>query len=198
VKSPARCGLKGVKLVVSDAHEGLKAAIARVLGAAWQRCRVQWMRNALAHVGKAQQSMASAALRQAFLQPDQQSARQTWRHVADQLRPRWPKLGTLMDDSEDDILAFMAFPAQHRTKLHSANTLERLNKEVKRRADVVGRRGSAPTPSEASIIRLVGAVLLEANDAWQMQHPTMGVEAMGEMLNPPPTDETLHLPPKAA
>jgi transposase-like protein len=190
--------LKGVKLVVSDAHEGLRAAIARVLGAAWQRCRVHWMRNALAHLSKAQQSMASAALRQAFLQPDQQSPRQTWRHVADQLRPRWPKLGTLMDDSEDDVLASMAFPAQHRTKLHSVNTLERLNKEVKRRADVVGRRGSAPTPSEASIIRLVGAVVLEANDAWQMQHPTMGVEAMGEMLNPPPTDETLHLPPKAA
>jgi hypothetical protein len=103
-----------------------------------------------------------------------------------------------MEDSEDDVLASMAFPAQHRTKLHSVNTLERLNKEVKRRADVVGRRGSAPTPSEASIIRLIGAVLLEANDAWQMQHPTMGVEAMGEMLNPPPTDETLHLPPKAA
>jgi transposase-like protein len=78
------------------------------------------------------------------------------------------------------------------------NTLERLNKEVKRRADVVGRRGSAPTPSEASIIRLVGAVLPEANDAWQMQHPTTGVEAMGEMLNPPPTNETLHLPPRAA
>jgi transposase-like protein len=187
-----------VKLVVSDAHEGLKAAIARVLGATWQRCRVQWMRNALAHVGKAQQSMASAALRQAFLQPDQQSARQTWRHVADQLRPRWPKLGALMDDGEDDVLASMAFPAQHRTKLHSANTLERLNKEVKRRADVVGRRGSAPTLSEASIIRLVGAVLLEANDEWQMQHRYIGVEAMGEMLNPSPTNETLHLPPKAA
>jgi transposase-like protein len=187
-----------VKLVVSDAHEGLKAAIARVLGATWQRCRVHGMRNALAHLSKAQQSMASAALRQAFLQPDQQSARQTWRHVADQLRPRWPKLGKLMEDSEDDVLGDMAFPAQHRTKLHSVNTLEQLNKEVKRRADVVGRRGSAPTPSEASIIRLIGAVLLEANDAWQMQHPTMGVEAMGEMLNPPPTDETLHLPPKAA
>jgi transposase-like protein len=103
-----------------------------------------------------------------------------------------------MDDSEDDILASMAFPAQHRTKLHSVNTLERLNKEVKRRADVVGRRGSAPTPSEASIIRLIGAVLLEANDEWQMQHRTMGVEVMGEMLNPPPTNETLHLPAKAA
>jgi len=193
LKTLVKRGLKGVKLVVSDAHEGLKAAIARVLGATWQRCRVHWMRNALAHVGKAQQSMASAALRQAFLQPDQASARQTWRHVADQLRPRWPKLGKLMDDSEDDVLAYMAFPPQHRTKLHSTNPLERLNKEVKRRADVVGI-----FPSEASIIRLIGAVLLEANDEWQMQHRYMGVEAMGEMLNPPLTNETLQLPPKAA
>ena len=198
LKSLVKRGLKGVKLVVSDAHEGLKAAIARVLGATWQRCRVHWMRNALAHVGKAQQSMASAALRQAFLQPDQESARQTWRHVADQLRPRWPKLGKLMDDSEDDVRAHMAFPPQRRTKLHSTNPRERLNKEVKRRADVVGRRGSAPTPSEASIIRLISAVLLEANDEWQMQHRYMGVEAMSEMLNPPPTNETLQLPPKAA
>lgn len=193
LKSLVKRGLKGVKLVVSDAHEGLKAAIARVLGATWQRCRVHWMRNALAHVGRAQQSMASAALRQAFLQPDQASARQTWRHVADQLRPRWPKLGKLMDDSEDDVLAYMAFPPQHRTKLHSTNPLERLNKEVKRRADVVGI-----FPSEASIIRLIGAVLLEANDEWQMQHRYMGVEAMGEMLNPPHTNETLQIPPKAA
>ena len=160
-----RRGLAGVKLVVSDAHEGLKAAVTKVLRATWQRCRVHWMRNALAHVGRAQQSMAAAALRQAFLQPDQASARQTWRHVADQLRPRWPKLGKLMDDSEDDVLAYLAFPAQHRTKLHSTNPLERLNKEVKRRADVVGI-----FPSEASIIRLIGAVLLEANDEWQMQH----------------------------
>jgi transposase-like protein len=192
LKSLVKRGLKGMKLVVSDAHEGLKAAIARVLGATWQRCRVHWMRNALAHLGKAQQPMASAALRQAFLQPDQESARQTWRHVADQFRPRWPKLGKLMDDSEDDVLAYMAFPAQHRTKLHSTNPLERLNKEVKRRAEVVGI-----FPSEASIIRLIGAVLLEANDESQMQHRTMGVEARGEMLNPPPTTETLQLPPQA-
>jgi transposase-like protein len=176
-----------------EAARKLKLPIARVLGATWQRCRVHWMRNALAHVGKAQQSMAAAALRQAFLQPDQESARQTWRHVADQLRPRWPKLGKLMDDSEDDVLAYMAYPPQHRTKLHSTNTLEGLNKEVKRRADVVGI-----FPSEASIIRLIGAVLLEANDEWQMQHRYMGVEAMGEMLNPTPTNETLQLPPKAA
>jgi len=193
LKSLVKRGLKGVKLVVSDAHEGLKAAIARVLGATWQRCRVHWMRNALAHVGKAQQSMAAAALRQAFLQPDQDSARQTWRQVADQLRPRWPKLGKLMDESEEDVLAYMAFPAAHRTKLHSTNTLERLNKEVKRRADVVGI-----FPSEQSILRLIGAVLLEANDEWQLQHRYMGVEAMGEMLNPPPTNESLQLPPKAA
>jgi putative transposase len=151
------------------------------------------MRNALAHVGKAQQSMASAALRQAFLQPDVASARQTWRHVADQLRPRWPKLGVLMDESEDDVLAYLSFPAPHRTKLHSTNTLERLNKEVKRRADVVGI-----FPSEASIIRLIGAVLLEANDEWQMQHRYMGVEAMAEVLSPAPTNETLQLPPRPA
>ena len=193
LKSLVKRGLRGVKLVVSDAHEGLKAAIARVLGATWQRCRVHWMCNALAHVGTAQQSMASAALRQAYLQPDPASARQTWRHVADQLRPRWSKLGKLMDDSEDAVLAYMAFPPQLRTKLHSVNTLERLNKEVKRRADVVGI-----FPPEASIIRLIGAVLLEAKDEWQMQHRYMGVEAMGEMLNLPPTIETLQLPPKAA
>jgi putative transposase len=189
LKSLVKRGLRGVKLVISDAHEGLKGAIARVLGAAWQRCRVHWMRNALAHVAKAHQSMAAAALRQAFLQPDQASARQTWRHVADQLRPRWPKLGVLMDESEDDVLAYMAFPAAHRTKLHSVNTLERLNKEVKRRADVVGI-----FPSEQSIVRLIGAVLLEANDEWQLQHRYMGVEALAELLNPTPSNETLQLP----
>ena len=193
LRSLVKRGLKGVRLVVSDAHEGLKAAIARVLGATWQRCRVHWMGNALARVGKARQSMASAALRQAFLQPDAASARQTWRHVADQLRPRWPRLGVLMDESEDDVLAYMAFPAQHRTKLHSVNTLERLNKEVKRRADVVGI-----FPSEASILRLIGAVLLEANDEWQLQHRYMGVEAMAEVLAPPTANETPQLPPRAA
>ncbi len=98
-----------------------------------------------------------------------------------------------MDDSEHDVLAYMAFPTQHRTKLHSTNPLERLNKEVKRRADVVGI-----FPSEPSIIRLIGAVLLEANDEWQMQHRNMGVEAMGEVLTPAPTNETLQLPPRLA
>ena len=119
LKSLVKRGLKGVKLVISDAHEGLKGAIRRVLGATWQRCRVHWMRSALAHVPKGQQTMVAAALRQAFLQADPEAAQQTWRQVADQLRPRWPKLAGLMDESEHDVLAYMAFPVQHRVKLHS-------------------------------------------------------------------------------
>jgi putative transposase len=189
LKSLVRRGLKEVKLVISDAHDGLKQAAAKVLKATWQRCRVHWMRNALAHVAKGQHTMVAAALRQAFLQADQPAARQTWRQVADQLRPRWPKLADLMDDSEHDVLAYLAFPAQHRTKLHSTNPLERLNKEVKRRADVVGI-----FPNEASITRLIGAVLLEQNDEWQLQHRYMQLEAMAELAQP----DTLALPPKAA
>jgi putative transposase len=198
LKGLLRRGLKGVKLVVSDAHEGLKGAIRRVLGATWQRCRVHWMRAALAHVPKGQQSVVAAALRQAFLQADQASARQVWRQVADQLRPRWPRLAALMDESEHDVLAYMGFPAQHRAKLHSTNPLERLNKEVKRRADVVGI-----FPGEASIVRLIGAVLLEANDEWQLQHRYMQVEAMAELLPPlieadvPPATST-RITPEAA
>jgi putative transposase len=193
LRSLVRRGLKGVKLVVSDAHEGLKAAIRRVLGATWQRCRVHWMRSALAHVGKGQQAMVAAALRQAFLQADAASARQVWRQVADQLRPRWSKLAAFMDESEHDVLAYLGFPAQHRAKLHSTNPLERLNKEVKRRADVVGI-----FPCEASITRLIGAVLLEQNDEWQLQHRYMQVEAMAELTAPAAEAEPAQIPPQAA
>ena len=120
--------------------------------------------------------MASAALRQAFLQPDQQAARRVRRRMADQFRPRWPRLAALMDESEHEVLAYMAFPAQHRAKLHSTNPLERLNKEVKRRADVVGI-----FPNEASITRLIGAVLLEQNDERQLRHRYMQLEPMAEL-----------------
>ena len=195
LKSLARRGLKGTKLVISDAHEGLKAAIARSLtGATWQRCRVHFMRNALAHVPRSQTTVVAAAIRQAFVQPDHASATRTWRHVADQLRARWPKLGALMDGAEADVLAYMAFPMRHRTKLHSTNPLERLNREIKRRADVVGI-----FPSEESITRLVGAVLLEANDDWQLQHRYMQVEGMAE-LDTPQLEEgsTLQITPAAA
>ncbi len=112
-------------------------------------------------------------------QPDRDGTRQTWRHVADQLRPRWPKLGPPMNEREHDATAFRAFPAPLRTKLHSTNPLGRPNKEFKRRAAVVGN-----FPNEASIIRLIGAVLLGANDEWQLQHRCMGIEALAELLSP--------------
>lgn len=169
-------GLDGVKLVISDAHTGLKAAISRVFDATWQRCRVHWMRNALAHVSKGQHTVVAAAIRQAFDQPDRLHAGETWRHVANQLRSRWPKLAQLMDESEHDVLAYMAFPRQHRTKLHSTNPIERLNKEVKRRADVVGI-----FPNEPAIIRLIGAVLFEQNDEWLIQNRYMQVEAFDQI-----------------
>src|SRR6201997_2558200 len=177
LRSLHRRGLKGVKLVISDAHEGLKAAIRRVFNASWQRCRVHWMRNALSYVPKTQQSMVSAALRQAFIQSDRAAASQALRHVADQLRAKWPKLSAFIDDSETDVLSYLDFPEQHRSKLHSTNPLERLNKAVKRRADVVGI-----FPNEAAIIRLIGAVLLEQNDEWQLQHRYMQVEVMAELV----------------
>lgn len=193
LKSLVRRGLSGVKLVISDAHEGLKAAIRRVFSASWQRCRVHWMRNALSYVPKAQQSMAAVALRQAFIQPDRTGAAQALRHVADQLRGKCPKLGSFIDDSETDVLAHLDFPSQHRTRIHSTNSLERLNKEVKRRADVVGI-----FPNEGSIIRLIGAVLLEANDEWQTQNRYMQTEPMAELMAASTKPETVRLSTAAA
>ena len=165
LRSLTRRGLRGVKLVISDAHEGLKAAIAKVLGATWQRCRVHFMRNALAHAGKTQRRIVSAWIGTAFAQDDAEAARKQWRQVADQARPRISKLASLMDDAEADVLAYMGFPAQHRTKIHSTNPLERLNGEIKRRSEVVGI-----FPNEAAVVRLVGALMLEQNDVC-MDHP---------------------------
>ena len=160
----ARRGLRGVKLVVSDAHEGLKAAIGKVLHASWQRCRVHFMRNALAHAGKSGRRVVSAFIATAFAQDDAAAAKSQWRRVADQLRPKLPKLAGFLDDAEEDVLAYMTFPAAHRAKLHSTNPLERLNGEIKRRTEVVGI-----FPNDAAVVRLVGAILLEQNDEWAVQ-----------------------------
>ena len=157
-------GLRGVKLVVSDAHEGLKAAVAKLLHASWQRCRVHFARNALAYAGRNGRRVVAAFIATAFAQNDAEAAKLQWRKVADQLRPTLPKLAALMDESETDVLAYMSFPAAHRAKLHSVNPLERLNGEIKRRTDVVGI-----FPNEAAITRLVGALLLEQSDEWAVQ-----------------------------
>lgn len=169
-------GLSGVKRVISDAHEGLKAAIAQVFSATWQRCRVHFMRNLLACVPKVSQAMVSALIRQVFVQPDQAAAHPTWRQVADQLRARFPKAAALMDEAEEDVLADFAYPAPHRVKLPSTNTLERLNKEVKRRANVVGI-----FPNGKSILRLIGAVLMERNEDWLLQHRYLPQHSMTEI-----------------
>ena len=133
-----RRGLRGVKLVVSDAHEGLKAAVTKVLSATWQRCRVHFMRNVLAHAGKSGRRVVSAFIATAFAQETPEAASTQWRAVADRIRPKVPKLAAILDDAEPDVLAYMTFPKEHRAKLHSTNPIERLNGEIKRRTDVVG------------------------------------------------------------
>jgi len=176
-----RRGLRGVKLVVSDAHEGIKAAVSKVLSTTWQRCRVHFMRNVLAHAGKSGRRVVSAFIATAFAQDDATSARTQWRSVADQLRPKLPKLANLMDDAETDVLAYMTFPAAHRSKLHSTNPIERLNGEIKRRTDVVGI-----FPNEAAITRLVGAILMEQSEEWSVQRARyMTLETMATVSDDP-------------
>jgi transposase-like protein len=160
----ARRGLRGVKLVISDAHEGIKASVSKVMNCTWQRCRVHFMRNVMAHAGKSGRAMVSAFIGTAFAQDTAQAAKTQWRSIADQLRPKLPKLASFLDEAESDVLAYMSFPAAHRTKLHSTNSLERLNGEIKRRTEVVGI-----FPNDDAIVRLVGAILLEQNDEWAVQ-----------------------------
>jgi putative transposase len=177
----ARRGLRGVKLVISDAHESIKAAVAKVLNAAWQRCRVHFMRNVLAHAGGQGRRVVSAFIATAFAQDDAEAARAQWRWVADQLRPKLPKLAAYLDEAEADVLAYMTFPAQHRAKLHSTNPIERLNGEIKRRTDVVGN-----FPNEDAIVRLVGAILLEQNDEWAVQRARyMSLETIAPLSDDP-------------
>ena len=174
-------GLSGVQLVVSDAHEGLKTAIGAVLhGASWQRCRVHFVRNALALVPKSEQQLVAATIRTVFVQPDAEMARQTWRRLADGFRGRAPKLATLLDAAEADVLAYLAFPSEHWRQIWSNNPLERLNREVKRRTDVVGI-----FPNEPAIVRLVGMVLAEQHDEWQVGRRYFSAESVAKLLTPP-------------
>jgi putative transposase len=177
----ARRGLRGVKLVISDAHEGIKAAVSKLLCATWQRCRVHFMRNILAHAGKSGRRVVSAFIGTAFAQETAEAASQQWRAVADQMRPKLSKLATLMDEAEGDVLAYMTFPKEHRAKLHSTNPIERLNGEIKRRTDVVGI-----FPNEAAITRLVGAILMEQSDEWAVQRARyMTLETMAPLSDNP-------------
>ena len=181
LRSLTRRGLRGVKLVISDAHEGLKAAVAKVLKASWQRCRVHFLRNALAYANKGQRQMVFALINTIFAQETAETAHAQWRIVTDQLRPKFPKLAAMMDDAEHEVLTFMDFPKEHRVKIHSTNVLERLNGEIKRRADVVGI-----FPNEASIRRLVGALLMEQNDEYAIQKRYMSLESLATMSENPP------------
>jgi transposase-like protein len=170
-------GLAGVRLVISDAHGGLKGAIAAVLhGAGWQRCRVHFVRNVLAVVPKAAGEMVAATIRTVFAQPDAQGARETWRRVADGLRGRFPRAAALLDEAEDEVLAYTAFPREHWRQIWSNNPLERLNREIKRRSDVVGI-----FPNEAAVTRLVGAILAEQHDEWQVSRRYFSAESLAKL-----------------
>ena len=154
-------GLVGVQLAISDAHPGLKAAIARVLGSPWQRCTVHFLRDLRGHCRKDQHDALGALIRQLFTAPDGGEARRRLADAIAQLEPRLPKIARLLDEAEDDVLAFYAFPAEHWPKLRSTNPLERFNREIGRRTDVVGI-----FPDDASLIRLVSMLAIEANDEW--------------------------------
>jgi transposase-like protein len=167
-------GLSGVRLVTSDAHEGLKSAIAAVLhGASWQRCRVHWVRNAMALVPKSAQQMVGATIRTVFTQPDAAGTREQWDRVAESFRGRFDRVADLMDQAKEDVLAYLAFPHAHWRQVWSTNPLERLNRELGRRTDVVGI-----FPNEAALIRLAGAVLAEQHDEWQVARRYFSAESM--------------------
>jgi len=167
-------GLKGVKLVISDAHLGLREAIAEILtGASWQRCRVHFMRNALSRVPRGAQAMVAATIRTIFAQLDHESATVQLRRVADSLRLRFPSVSDILEEAEADILAYTFFPRAHWRQIYSTNPLERLNKEIKRRSNVVGI-----FPNSKSAIRLIGAVLMEQQDEWEIGRRYFSMESM--------------------
>jgi len=157
-------GLAGVRLVISDAHQGLRTSIEAVmLGASWQRCRVHFMRNVLARVPKGSAEMVAAAIRTVFAQPDAAAVADQLDSIATKLGRQFPGGGGHVREAAPDICAFAAFPAAHWKKIWSTNPLERVNKEIKRRTNVVGI-----FPNEAAVLRLAGSILLEVHDEWQV------------------------------
>jgi len=179
-------GLHGVKLCVSDCHEGLRAAIGQVLGCPWQRCSVHFLRNMLGHCAKSQQPMISAAIRGIFTAASGQEARERLADVVERLQPIAPKVAQLVLDAESDLLGFYAFPREHWSKLRSTNPLERVNREIGRRTDVVGI-----FPNDAALIRLAGAMLIEQNDEWLVSRRYLSQESLSSVL-----DENDHSPNK--
>ena len=183
-------GLTGVQLVIFDDHRGLKAAADRVPGASWQHCRVHAARTLLARGRRQDRRILGALLHTVFAQDDAPAAQRQWRGVADQLRPRLPDVAERMDTIEPDVLAHMAFPAEHRTRIASTNPLERLNREIKRRTRVVGI-----FPNTAAVTRLVGAILLEQSDEWAVERARyLPLAADAKTCQPPPDGA----PPQAA
>jgi len=180
LRSLADRGLRGVKLVIADDHKGLRAAARRVFNATHQRCRVHWMRNALAHAPAKQRPAVAAMLKTIFAQESKAEAEAQWDTVADALREKQDKLGTFMDASRDDVLAYMDFPREHWTQIASTNPLERVNREIKRRTDVVGI-----FPNDEAIIRLVGAIMLETNDEWTVARRYMSLETLARVNDNP-------------
>ena len=189
LRSLADRGLRGVKLVVADAHAGLRGAAGRVFNASLQRCRVHWMRNALAHAHAKQRPAITALLRTIFTQETAEDASRQWRHVTDKLREGFPKLAEFMERTEADVLAYMDFPREHWTQISSTNPIERVNREIKRRCDVIGI-----FPNDAAIIRLVGALMLEQNDEWAVCRRYMTLEGLAAISHSP----TISLPVVAA
>jgi putative transposase len=177
-------GLAGVRLVTSDAHPGLVDAIAATQpGACWQRCRTHFMRNLLTRVPKSAQSFVATMVRTIFAQPDADTVHEQHARIVSQLQARFPEAAVLLDDVRPDLLAFTGFPKEHWRQLWSNNSLERLNKEIRRRTDVIGI-----FPNRAAIVRLVGAVLAEQHDEWQVARRYMSAESVAKALTPP-TDE---------
>ncbi len=189
LRSRADRGLRGVKLVIADDHKGLRAAARRVFDATHQRCRVHWLRNALAHAPAKQRAAVAAMLKTIFAQETRTEAIDQWGVVADALREKQPRLGALMDASREDVLAYMDFPREHWPQIASTNPLERVNREIKRRADVVGI-----FPNDDAIIRLVGALMLETNDECAVARRYMSLETLAKVTN----TENLRLPAVAA